>query len=108
MQFFTEDSLNFQERISQRNGLGNATSLPPSLHEEPPLCNMVTAREEAELVLFGAVQEVLDKTGASILVGEARLSVLLVVRMQAHTHVVYDLQCSLLGEPVAHVGSSCD
>ena len=63
MQFFTEESLDFQERISQRNGLGNNTFFPPSLHEEPPNCNMTTAREEAELVLFGVVQEVLDKTG---------------------------------------------
>lgn len=60
--FFTGASLDFQERISQRNGLGNATFFPPSLHEEPPNCNMTTAREEAELVLFGVVQEVLDKT----------------------------------------------
>ena len=63
MQFFTEESLDFQERISQRNGLGNATFFPPSLHKEPPECNMVTAREEAELVLFGVVDEVLQKTG---------------------------------------------
>lgn len=63
LQFFTKDSLDFQERISQRNGLGNCTSFPPSLHEEPPNCNMVTAREEAEIVLFGVVQEVLEKTG---------------------------------------------
>jgi hypothetical protein len=63
VQFFTEESLDFQERISQRNGLGNNTFFPPSLHEEPPNCNMTTAREEAELVLFGVVQEVLDKTG---------------------------------------------
>lgn len=62
LQFFTDASLDFQERISQRNGLGNATFFPPSLHEEPPDCNMTTAREEAELVLFGVVQEVLDKT----------------------------------------------
>ena len=63
LQFFTQDSLDFQERISQRNGLGNSTYFPPSLHEEPPRCNMVTAREEAELVLFGVVQDVLQKTG---------------------------------------------
>lgn len=63
VQFYTEDSLNFQERISQRNGLGNATSFPPSLHHEPPVCNMITAREEAELVLFGCVKEALAKAG---------------------------------------------
>ena len=83
MQFFTEESLDFQERISQRNGLGNNTFFPPSLHEEPPNCNMTTAREEAELVLFGVVQEVLDKTGQySILclyIAQADLSLLVSV-----------------------------
>ena len=63
LQFYTEESLEFQERISQRNGLGNGTYFPPSLHQEPPNCNMDTAREEAELVLFGVVEEVLQKTG---------------------------------------------
>ena len=63
LQFYTAESLEFQERISQRNGLGNDTYFPPSLHQEPPNCNMDTAREEAELVLFGVVEEVLQKTG---------------------------------------------
>ena len=63
MQFYTQESLDFQERISQRNGLGQTTCFPPSLHLEPPVCNMVTAREEAEMVLFGSVREALDKAG---------------------------------------------
>lgn len=64
MQAFTEESLDFQRRISQRNGLGEETYLPPALHMDPPKVNMENAREEARMVLFGAVQEVLDRTGA--------------------------------------------
>ncbi|BDA41114.1 3-ketoacyl-CoA synthase 2 [Coccomyxa sp. Obi] len=60
---FTEESLEFQRRISQRNGLGEETYLPPALHMDPPKVNMENAREEARMVLFGAVQEVLDRTG---------------------------------------------
>ena len=68
MQCFTEESLGFQERISQRNGLSEQTYLPPGLHIDPPVCNMRQARDEACMVLFGAVTEVLERTG------EARMS----------------------------------
>ena len=64
-QKFTEEALEFQERISQKNGLSyKETYLPGSLHLEPPEVNMEAARAEARMVLFGAVQEVLDRTGA--------------------------------------------
>lgn len=64
-QKFTEEALEFQERISQKNGLSyKETYLPGSLHLEPPMVNMEAAREEARMVLFGCVQEVLDRTGA--------------------------------------------
>lgn len=63
LQKFTEESLEFQRRISQRNGLGEETYLPPALHMDPPVVNMENAREEARMVLFGAVQEVFDRTG---------------------------------------------
>ena len=65
MQCFTQESLDFQERISQRNGLSEQTYLPPGLHLEPPACHMQDAREEACMVLFGAVSEVLERTGDS-------------------------------------------
>jgi 3-ketoacyl-CoA synthase len=64
VQKFSEESLEFQRRISQRNGLSEETYLPPALHMQPkPVVNMENAREEARMVLFGAVQEVLDRTG---------------------------------------------
>ena len=117
-QAFTDDSLEFQRRISQRNGLSEETYLPPALHTQvrmrpgfrprdstctraarpdmtgnasacpagtkasrpcirhvlltcvipvqPPLVNMENAREEARMVLFGAVEDVLKRTGAPL------------------------------------------
>ena len=61
-QNFSEASLDFQERIFTRNGLSEATYCPPSLHAKPPLSTMDSAREEARMVLFGAVAEVLHRT----------------------------------------------
>ena len=63
-QEFSDESLEFQRRISQRNGLSEETYLPPALHTLPPNVTMETAREEARMVLFGAVQDVLDRTGS--------------------------------------------
>ena len=65
-QKFSEESLEFQRRISQRNGLSEETYLPPALHSLMPTVTMETAREEARMVLFGAVQDVLDRTGMAI------------------------------------------
>jgi 3-ketoacyl-CoA synthase len=65
-QKFSQESLEFQRRISQRNGLSEETYLPPALHTLPPVVTMETAREEARMVLFGAVQDVLDRTGEPI------------------------------------------
>lgn len=39
------------------------TFFPPAFFHEPPVINMDTAREEAEMVLYGAVEELLKKTG---------------------------------------------
>ena len=66
LQKFSEESLEFQRRISQRNGLSEETYLPPALHSLMPTVTMETAREEARMVLFGAVQDVLDRTGKAI------------------------------------------
>ncbi|KAK9841811.1 hypothetical protein WJX81_004571 [Elliptochloris bilobata] len=61
---FSEEALEFQERISQRNGLSyGETYLPDALHMKPPIINMEMAREEARMVLFGSIQEVLERTG---------------------------------------------
>lgn len=68
---FDEESCNFQARIADRAGLGDDTYLPPVFHimheKNSPMkasdINMCHAREEAELVMFGAVGDLLRKTG---------------------------------------------
>ncbi|KAI3435763.1 hypothetical protein D9Q98_001821 [Chlorella vulgaris] len=60
---FTQESLDFQEKVLARSGLGEETYLPASIMSQPPCINMQTAREEANLVLFSTVAEVLKATG---------------------------------------------
>lgn len=59
---FGEKAMNFQERIMEKSGLGDETYLPPGVRVWPPNINMGTAREEAEMVIFGSVREALAKT----------------------------------------------
>lgn len=60
---FTQDSLDFQEKVLSRSGLGEETYLPGGIMSQPPRINMQAAREEAQLVLFNTVAEVLKATG---------------------------------------------
>ncbi|KAJ8436650.1 hypothetical protein Cgig2_029896 [Carnegiea gigantea] len=53
----------FQMRILERAGLGDETALPPAIHYIPPEPTMQRARDEAHLVIFSAVDELLKKTG---------------------------------------------
>lgn len=43
--------------------LAEETFFPPALFLEPPEVNMDTARQEAEMVLFPVVEDLLRKTG---------------------------------------------
>jgi 3-ketoacyl-CoA synthase len=61
--FFDDDAMDFQLRILHKSGLSNETFFPPGLHMEPPRANMALAREEAELVMFNAVRDLLNRTG---------------------------------------------
>jgi 3-ketoacyl-CoA synthase len=60
---FDERAVRFQVRILERSGLGEETCLPPANHYIPPTCSMEAARGEAELVIFSAIDELLNKTG---------------------------------------------
>lgn len=55
--------MQFQQRIAERAGLGDETYLPPVHHQTPFNITMDAARDEAEMVMFGAVQQLLDQTG---------------------------------------------
>ncbi|XP_071935438.1 3-ketoacyl-CoA synthase 4-like [Coffea arabica] len=59
---FDESSLEFQRKILERSGLGVETYLPEAMHCVPPRPSMSTAREEAEQVMFGALDNLFKST----------------------------------------------
>ncbi|VFQ99938.1 unnamed protein product [Cuscuta campestris] len=56
-------SVEFQMRILERSGVGEETSFPPALHCIPPTPTLEASREEAEAVIFSAVDSLMRKTG---------------------------------------------
>ncbi|CAN0889423.1 3-ketoacyl-CoA synthase 1 [Linum grandiflorum] len=60
---FGDETLDFQTRVAKRSGLGDETYLPRGTTSRPPRLNMAEARAEAEAVMFGALDELFDKTG---------------------------------------------
>ncbi|XP_021895182.1 3-ketoacyl-CoA synthase 11 isoform X1 [Carica papaya] len=60
---FTEENLEFQRKILERSGLGESTYLPEAVLNIPPNPSMKEARKEAEAVMYGAIDELLAKTG---------------------------------------------
>ncbi|GAB2288856.1 separase/separin [Dionaea muscipula] len=66
--------LNFVKRILERSGLGDETCIPPTAHYIPPNCTMGDALDEAELVIFSAMDELMRKAG----VGPSEIDILIV------------------------------
>ncbi|MCL7032976.1 hypothetical protein MKW94_006617 [Papaver nudicaule] len=60
---FDDSSLEFQRKILERSGLGEETYLPEAMHSIPPKPSMAAAREEAEQVMFGALDALFKNTG---------------------------------------------
>uniref|UniRef100_A0A7I4EPP4 3-ketoacyl-CoA synthase n=1 Tax=Physcomitrium patens TaxID=3218 RepID=A0A7I4EPP4_PHYPA len=64
---FNDETMAFQRKICARSGLGDNAYLPESIINDPPVRkgqpNMRQARDEAELVMFGALDELFEKTG---------------------------------------------
>ena len=60
---FSEESLAFQKKILERSGFGEKTYVSKSLLEVPMNLSFEEARKEAEMVMFGAIDELLAKTG---------------------------------------------
>ncbi|GJX93990.1 DMR6-like oxygenase 2-like protein [Tanacetum coccineum] len=59
---FNESSLEFQRKILERSGLGKETYLPAALHAIPAVPSMTTARQEAEEVMFGSLDNLFKAT----------------------------------------------
>ncbi|KAH9319203.1 hypothetical protein KI387_020972 [Taxus chinensis] len=60
---FDESALEFQRKILERSGLGENTYVPSAMHCLPPQPSMAAAREEAEQVMYGALDNLFQKTG---------------------------------------------
>ncbi|GFP85882.1 3-ketoacyl-coa synthase 4 [Phtheirospermum japonicum] len=60
---FDEPALEFQRKILERSGLGEETYLPEAMHKVPTEPSMAAAREEAEQVMFGALDSLFSSTG---------------------------------------------
>ncbi|KAG9444058.1 hypothetical protein H6P81_015398 [Aristolochia fimbriata] len=60
---FDKDNVDFQLKIIERSGLGDETSLPPALHHVPHNPTMKASREEAQLIIFTIVDDLLSRTG---------------------------------------------
>ncbi|GAV69573.1 FAE1_CUT1_RppA domain-containing protein/ACP_syn_III_C domain-containing protein [Cephalotus follicularis] len=60
---FSEENLAFQKKIIERSGLGQNTYFPEAVLRDPPNPCMAEARKEAEIVMFGAIDDLLAKTG---------------------------------------------
>nr|BAJ90995.1 predicted protein [Hordeum vulgare subsp. vulgare] len=58
-----ERSVRFMTRLLERSGLGEETCLPPAHHFIPPYRNLEASRQEVELVIFSAIDDLLAKTG---------------------------------------------
>ncbi|CAA7403471.1 unnamed protein product [Spirodela intermedia] len=59
---FSEETIQFQEKIARRSGLGEETYLPRGIISRPPNLSMEEARIEAENVMFGSIDALLKKT----------------------------------------------
>ncbi|KAK4393621.1 3-ketoacyl-CoA synthase 6 [Sesamum angolense] len=55
-------SVDFQMRILERSGLGEETCVPPAMHYIPPTPTTEAARDEAEAMIFSAIDSLMEKT----------------------------------------------
>ncbi|OVA09867.1 FAE1/Type III polyketide synthase-like protein [Macleaya cordata] len=63
---FYAENLIFQKKVVERSGLGQNTYLPKGVLSVPPHQSMEEAAREVKMLIFGAVDELLLKTGVKI------------------------------------------
>lgn len=62
MGVFNQETMYFQERVITNSGLGDETYVPPGPKAQPPQLNWEAALAEAELVMYGALESLFQKT----------------------------------------------
>ncbi|KAB2012121.1 hypothetical protein ES319_D09G067000v1 [Gossypium barbadense] len=60
---FTEESLAFQKKIMEKSAVGDKTCVPRAMMAVPVEKGIAAAKKETEEVIFGAIEEVLEKSG---------------------------------------------
>ncbi|XP_065863193.1 3-ketoacyl-CoA synthase 11-like [Euphorbia lathyris] len=60
---FTEETLGFKKRILEKSGFGDMTYGPHGLMHIPINMSLPEARKETEMVMYGAIDQLLGKTG---------------------------------------------
>ncbi|CAK8568515.1 unnamed protein product [Lathyrus sativus] len=60
---FDKESLEFQKRIVMSSGIGDETYIPKSIASSENTATMKEGRAEASMVMFGALDELFEKTG---------------------------------------------
>ena len=63
---FTDENVQFQKKILERSGVGQATYFPEAVAKLPPDLRIAEARKEGEMVMFGAVDQLLAKSGIDV------------------------------------------
>ncbi|KAK4754693.1 hypothetical protein SAY87_002797 [Trapa incisa] len=58
----SEENIGFMRRILERSGLGQDTYLPKALHRIPPNYGIAENRNDAQVIIFGTIDELLAKT----------------------------------------------
>ncbi|KAL2897568.1 3-ketoacyl-CoA synthase 10 [Bienertia sinuspersici] len=59
---FDQETLDFKRRILDSSGIGNETYVPKSIMSTQNIATMKEGREEASTVIFGALDELFEKT----------------------------------------------
>ncbi|KQK16807.1 3-ketoacyl-CoA synthase 6 [Brachypodium distachyon] len=59
---FDDESVEFMMRLVRRSGLGEETCVPVAYHYMPPDRSLEASRQEAELVIFSAIDDAFAKT----------------------------------------------
>uniref|UniRef100_A0A7N0TDA7 3-ketoacyl-CoA synthase n=1 Tax=Kalanchoe fedtschenkoi TaxID=63787 RepID=A0A7N0TDA7_KALFE len=60
---FDQPALDFMRKIMDRSGLGDATGVPEAMLHVPRERSIAAARDEAERVMFGALDDLLESSG---------------------------------------------
>ncbi|XP_065878635.1 3-ketoacyl-CoA synthase 11-like [Euphorbia lathyris] len=61
--WFSQESLGFKKKILEKSGIGQMSYVPQGLMKIPVDMSMAESRRETESVMFGAIDELLTKTG---------------------------------------------